>query len=108
MLFVNAVKPYLWMGREVHFQGGGIWSGSYVKNEKSLPHYIPNLCDVLSSIKHKKRNFDECSCCSFSYNKGAFTLKKHIIKAHMTYVLYSNYLEVVKPIMPLCKELKKN
>ncbi len=28
-------------------------------------HVIPNLYDLLSSVKHKSRSLAECSCCSF-------------------------------------------
>lgn len=32
----------------------------------SLLNVVSNLCDFVSSIEHKSRNFQVCSCCSFS------------------------------------------
>lgn len=53
-----------------------------VKNESFIhSHAIPNPYGLFSSVDHKRKSLEECSCSSFLYNEGG-TVKLQKDKKH--------------------------
>ncbi len=59
-------------------------------------HVISNMYDLLSFVEHKRRDFKECSCCSFPYNGSewgfwlCFKMTKSTIK-HQKILTCANF-----------------